>query len=107
MSNQPQYQHQYKTPAPNDGISTLIPYRNVPALMGYYLGIFSIIPILGAVMGIAAVVLGIMGLRRVQQHPEAKGTAHAIVAIICGGLFGLIWWAVIILAIISIIANHR
>lgn len=46
-----------------EGVATLIPYRNVPALVSYYLGIFSLFPCLGAVLGITALVLGIIGLR--------------------------------------------
>ena len=37
----------------------MIPYKNVPALIAYYLGIFSFIPL----FGLAAFILGIMGLR--------------------------------------------
>src|SRR5262245_38413569 len=47
-------------PEPDSALSTLIPYKNVPALTSYYLGVFSIIPLVGLLLGIAAVVLGIM-----------------------------------------------
>src|SRR3989442_1081509 len=42
------------------GISTLIPYTNPKALIAYYLGIFGLIPCLGAILGPAALVLGIL-----------------------------------------------
>ena len=42
----------------------------------------AVLPGLG--MGIAAVVLGIKGLRNVRVNPEAKGTVHAWIAIVCG-----------------------
>ena len=38
--------------AQQDVVSTMIPYHNVPALVAYYLGIFSLIPCLGLPMGI-------------------------------------------------------
>lgn len=67
----------------------LIPYRNVPALVGYYLGVFSLLPFLGALLGPVAVALGTVGLVKVSRQPQCRGTAHAIVAIVMGGLFGV------------------
>jgi hypothetical protein len=42
-------------------------------------------------LGIAAFILGLMGLKEARRHPEAKGKVHAWVGIICGGIFGLLW----------------
>ncbi len=67
----------------------MIPYRNVPALVGYYLGVFSILPIFP--LGIAAVICGIVGLKKAKEHPEVKGGAHAWAAIVLGGIFGALW----------------
>jgi len=89
--------------ASGDLIATVIPYKNVPALVAYYLGVFSVIPCVGLPLGIAAVVLGIMGLRRAAKHPESKGKVHAWVGIIVGGLFGLIYLALTILMVIGAI----
>jgi hypothetical protein len=77
-------------PAPKsgDGITALIPYKNTPALVGYYLAVFSLIPCVGAPLGLVAFGLGIAGLRKARQHPEAKGKVHAWVGIILGGLCG-------------------
>jgi len=73
----------------NDGtFGGLIPYRNTPALIGYYLAVFSIIPCLGIFLGIAGFILGLMGLRLAREHPECRGVGHSWVAIIVGGLFG-------------------
>jgi hypothetical protein len=76
--------------ASDDPLGGMIPTKNGPALAAYYIGIFSIIPFLGLPMGIVAVVLGIKGLRRAREHPEAKGKIHAWVGIIAGGLFALL-----------------
>ncbi len=95
-------------PRGDDATATLIPYRNMPALLGYYLGVFSLsacIPILGIVgigMGIAAVVLGIKGLRNARANPLAKGTVHAWIAIICGTIFTLAGLAINIAVIAAI-----
>tara|TARA_Y100001934_G_scaffold189023_1_gene222904 strand:+ start:351 stop:701 length:351 start_codon:yes stop_codon:yes gene_type:complete len=82
----PQYAQQ---PAADSGVSSIIPYKNVPALVGYYMACFGllamIIPFLGALYGIAVLVLGIFGMKKASANPEAKGKVHAIIAI-PGGL---------------------
>jgi hypothetical protein len=83
-----------------DIMETLIPAHNPKALIGYYLAVFSIIPLLGIVLGIAAFVLGIMGLKEANRNPAAKGKTHAWVAIVVGGFFGfgyliLVAWIVL------------
>ncbi|MBM4195373.1 MAG: DUF4339 domain-containing protein, partial [Gemmatimonadetes bacterium] len=76
-----------------DGLSTIMPYKNKPALVAFYCGVFGLIPVfLGplALFGIVPLVLGIMGLRNARANPGAKGTAHAWVAIVLGGLETLV-----------------
>lgn len=73
-------------PEIGDGTGGLIPYKNGAALAGYYVGIFSLIPVFGLILGPIAVVLGILGLRAVRRRPIVKGTAHAVVALVLGGL---------------------
>jgi predicted Zn finger-like uncharacterized protein len=75
-----------------DAVSTIIPYKNGRALGAYYLGVFSLIPCAGLLLGPAALILGILGLRYVKAHPTAKGTGHAIAGIIMGGLTTLANW---------------
>jgi hypothetical protein len=67
----------------------LIPYKNAPALWAYYLGIFSLIPIVGLPLGLAALVLGIKGEAKARQHPETQGKVHAWVGIVLGGVCAL------------------
>jgi hypothetical protein len=69
-----------------DATGGLIPYKNAKALTAYYLGVFSLIPCLGLILGPIAIVLGFLGLGYAKKHPEAKGQAHAIVGIVLGGL---------------------
>jgi hypothetical protein len=82
-----------------DATGGVIPYKNVPALIGYYLGVFSIIPCFP--IGLAAFVLGIMGLKKAKQNPEVKGKVHAWIGILAGGFFGLIWLGLTVLAILG------
>ena len=83
-----------------DDLAGLIPYKNSPALIAYYLGVFSLIPLIGVLLGIPAFFLGLKGLRVAREHPEARGKAHAWVGILVGGFFGflylglIVWWIV-------------
>ena len=82
----PQYP---QSPYPPEGDSTggVIPYKNVPALLAYYLGILSLVCcIFGVPFGIVPLVLGIVGLRRRAANPVIKGSAHAWIGIVLGGL---------------------
>jgi hypothetical protein len=88
-------------PLPVDRGSGLIPTGNPPALVAYYLAVFSLIPCFGVLLAIPAVVLGIIGLRKAKAHPEAKGAAHAWFATILGLLTGLLWSGVGIFLIVS------
>jgi hypothetical protein len=90
-------------PVAVDGYSGLIPYRNTPALMAYYTGLFSLLPVIGLFLAVPAVILGIAGLRRRAANPEVKGAVHAWIGIIMGGLFTVSWG----LTVIAIIAATR
>ena len=72
----------------DDGlVSSIIPYNNSSALIGYYVSIFSLLPILGFILGPAAIILGVKGMSYANKNPAAKGKAHAIVALVLG-VFG-------------------
>ena len=88
-------------PGQGDITGGVIPYKNGPALAAYYIGIVSLLCCFaGLPVGIAAVVLGIMGLQKRARQPEVKGSVHAWIGIICGVfatlgaiLFAIIWIA--------------
>jgi hypothetical protein len=69
-----------------DAVESLIPYKNPMALTAYYVGVFALIPCLGLLLGPAAFVLGILGLRYGGKHPTAGGKGHAIAGIVLGTL---------------------
>jgi hypothetical protein len=89
----------------DDAMSTLIPYKNGKALAAYYCGVFALIPCLGLILGPIALVLGILGLNYVKEHPEAHGTGHAWAGIILGSLVILGHLGLIALAVISAAAH--
>ncbi|MFB3896810.1 MAG: zinc-ribbon domain-containing protein [bacterium] len=81
----------------DDTLSSIIPYKNVSALIAYYLGVFSLIPCLGIFLGIGAVILGLIGLKYAKKHPEAKGKVHAWVGIIAGSIFAILYIILLIM----------
>lgn len=98
------------TPAmspPDSGAAVMIPYKNPPALIGYYTSIAALIPGVGLIAGPAAVILGIVGLRRRLRKPEIHGIAHAWIAIILGGLCTLGQFGCVITGIIGAMSDGR
>lgn len=85
-----------------DATGGVIPYKNGQALAAYYCGVFSLIPGIGLILGLIALILGILGIRKASQQPEVKGTAHAIVGIVLGGLTFLGNLTLLVLIIIGI-----
>ena len=88
--------------AADQALSGLIPYNNSAALIAYYLAVFSVIPLFGFFMAVAALILGIRGLRFAREHPEAKGKAHALIGIIVGGLIGLVHLTLTVLFLVTL-----
>lgn len=67
-----------------DGTGGIIPYKNPKALLAYYIGLFSLVPVAGLVMAPAAIWLGIQGLKYAKEFPVVKGQVHAWIGIVCG-----------------------
>jgi hypothetical protein len=88
----------------DEPLAGMIPYKNPPALVAYYLGLFSLLP--GCFpIGIAAFILGLKGLKNVRQHPEVRGTVHAWIGVIMGGFLALLWLAFDGLIVVAMIAE--
>jgi hypothetical protein len=77
---------------------------NRPARLAFYLGLFSIIPCLGFLPGLAAVIMGIVGLMRARTVPDPKGPVRAWIGIMVGGLFAAGWLALAAILAIGIVA---
>lgn len=88
-----------------DGTGGVVPYNNKPALIAYYLAVASLIPGLGSITGVAAFVLGLKGRRKAKAEPWVKGTVHAWIGIIGGGLLAVLWTALIVMVAIAIMAR--
>jgi hypothetical protein len=70
----------------SDALSKIVPYKNTPALIGYYFAVFSLIPCIGTLLAMVAIPLGVMGLSKAKETLEAHGKVHAWIAIILGAL---------------------
>lgn len=90
------------SPAVEGAIEALVPLKNGPALASYYLGLFSLFPLLGLLLAIPAVMLGITGLHRARENPAVRGRVHAWVGLICGLLFGLMNLLLVLLTVIGL-----
>ena len=86
LSTPPAYVSATVAPASDSPVSVVIPYKNPKALIAYYFAIFSLIPCFGLPLGVAAFILGILGLKAAKAHPESHGKVHAWIGIILGGL---------------------
>lgn len=99
----PQYPH-----GQGDATGGVIPYKNPCALIAYYIGIVSmLLCFFGIPVGIVAVVLGIIGLKKRAANPVVKGSVHAWIGIVLGGIstIGAIFGIVVI--IIALTAPRR
>jgi hypothetical protein len=74
-------------PLNQDPTGGLIPVNNPQALIAYYTGIFlSPCCLVGLPLGLVPLVFGIRGLRARKRNPEIKGSVHAWIGVILGGL---------------------
>lgn len=87
--------------AGGDATGGVIPYKNPPALIAYYLGILALLPALGMIFGLIALVLGITGLRRRARTPQVRGAVHAWIGIILGGGSLAVHTALIVLFVMA------
>ncbi len=95
-----------RAPGEGDATGGVIPYKNMPALLAYYLGLLSLVTcILPIPLGIVPVVLGIIGLRKRARQPEVRGSAHAWIGILVGGFTALCCFALYVMIAIAVIAD--
>ena len=69
-------------PPQDDWVARQVPYRNPHALAAYYVGLFSVVPCIGPLLALAAIPLGVLGLRAGKRNPALHGRSHAWTGII-------------------------
>jgi len=94
-------------PEQGDATGGIIPYKNPHALTSYYLGIFSCFPVLGFFLGIAAIALGVSGLKAHTRKPIIRGTVHAWIGIVCGSCSVALHLLVAALIVLSALNRHH
>ena len=77
----------------------IVPGRNPMALIAYYLGVFSCIPCIGLLLGIPAIVLGVLGISAANRNPEVQGKGRAIAGLMLGIITTILWLGAIGLAL--------
>jgi hypothetical protein len=88
-------------PPPSGAERLLLPVgRPFTAIAAGYLGLFAFFPILGAVAGPAALVCGILALKKIKADPSLSGSGRAWFGIIAGSILGLLQIIVVALSLI-------
>jgi hypothetical protein len=74
---------------------------NRPALRAYRISLLGLIPVLGALLGPVAVLLGALTLWRRKAQPEFTAHGPALAAVVLGSLITLTNWAGLALVVLS------
>ena len=90
-----------------DVFETLVPTKNQQALMGYYIAVFSLIPVFGLGLGPIAIWRGIRGWNAIKAQPELPGKAHCIVAITIGSITTAAHWGALIFVMYTLRFSGR
>ena len=88
-----------------DNLSGIIPYKNPKALIAYYTSIAGGLPFIGLPFAIAALVLGVMGLKDRKRDPKIRGAAHAWIGIGCGSIFTLLWGILAVVLVVGLLSG--
>ena len=91
----------------SDVFETLVPTKNQQALMGYYIAVFSLIPVFGLGLGPIAIWRGIRGWNVIKAQPELPGKAHCIVAITLGSITTAAHWGALIFVMYTLRFSGR
>lgn len=90
-----------------DATGGIIPYKNPKALIAYYMGIIGLLPVMGLPLSVAAVVLGIMGLKERKRQPAIKGSVHAWIGIVLGVLATGYNTLIVIGVVLALLARNQ
>lgn len=91
----------------SNSLNGLIPYKNVPSLVSYYCGLFSLIPIpiVNFVLGLTALIAAFKGFKFAKNNPEVKGKGHCWAGVIMGGIGFLLGGFCVVLILFAIFAK--
>lgn len=82
-------------------VMAIIPTQNFTSLVGYYFGVFSLIPVFGLILTIPAFICSIIAMQKATANPEVAGMGHAIAAIVLGVVQPIILIALLFLSLLK------
>ncbi len=82
----------------------LIPTKNPSSLAAYYLGFLSLLPVIGLIFSVPALVFGVLALRALSRDPQIEGGGHAWVGIVLAVLSIMIWGGILVLVLLAAVA---
>jgi hypothetical protein len=80
----------------------IIPIDNPAALGSYYLAVFSVLPIVGLVTGVLAVIFGVRGIERSNAKDGSGGTVHSLFGLVVGGGAAGVQWAIASVVLVAV-----
>jgi len=84
---QPVYQQPgYPQQPQNDAFQTLIPTKNPPALISYYVGVASLVCVFSPILSPISIIYGVKAMRLIKEQPGLPGKGHAITGFILSGI---------------------
>jgi hypothetical protein len=87
---------------PNVFERSLMPVgRPSSAIAAGYLALFAVLPFIGLIPGVLAVVFGISALKKISRDPSLCGKGRAWFGIILGTLAQLIWIGLLVFAVMT------
>lgn len=99
-------QQPYAASSEGDATGGVIPYKNPHALIAYYSSIGTMLCCVTPLpLGIIPLVLGIIGLRKRRENPAIKGSVHAWIGIVLGGLSAICSLIMIVVVGIALLAE--
>ena len=72
-------------PQQNDALQALIPTKNPPALVSYYVGVASLICIFAPILSPISIYFGVKAMRMIKEQPGLPGKGHAITGFVLSG----------------------
>ncbi len=88
-------------PQQNDALQSLIPTKNPPALISYYVGVASLICIFAPILSPISILFGIKAMKLIKEQPGLPGRGHAITGFILSGFSLAVFLFLLIVILLS------
>src|SRR5690242_9701247 len=73
-------------PIQNDPLQSIIPTKNPPSLLSYYIGVASLICIFAPILAPISIYFGVKAMRLIKEQPGMPGKGHAIAGFVLSGI---------------------